>query len=399
MAKYSSNTINFTKQAIVNIPSPSSGRTYIYDQKVQSLGVMVYPSGTRTFFLYARSNGRPQKIIIGRFPDFSIDQARIKAMEMKTSIAHGNDPYAEKIAKRKEVTFGELFSRYLEEHAKKHKKSWKFDEEQYDRHIKKEFGSHKLSQINSEKVRKFHQKLGADIGKTGANRVLATISSVFGRATEWAIWNEENPTKRVRKFKQKSRERFLKGSELPKFFKALSEECNTTARDYVLISLLTGARKTNALTMQWKHIDFNAGVWCIPGEESKNGEILTIPLTQEALEILNTRKKLQKQKKQKSKYVFPGSGEAGHLADPKKSWKRILERAEIEDLRLHDLRRTLGSWQAATGANSFIIGKSLGHKSPQSTAIYARLDTDPVRNSMQTAVSAMYKASEAKDDK
>jgi integrase len=64
---------------------------------------------------------------------------------------------------------------------------------------------------------------------------------------------------------------------------------------------------------------------------------------------------------------------------------------------LHDLRRTLGSWQARTGASLAIIGKSLNHKSPQATAIYARLDLDPVRQSVNTATSAMLEAGAMKD--
>ena len=75
--------------------------------------------------------------------------------------------------------------------------------------------------------------------------------------------------------------------------------------------------------------------------------------------------------------------------EPKAGWKRILDKAGIKDLRLHDLRRTLGSWQAATGANTYMIGHSLGHKSPQSTAVYARLNLDPVRNSVEKATQAM----------
>ena len=81
-----------------------------------------------------------------------------------------------------------------------------------------------------------------------------------------------------------------------------------------------------------------------------------------------------------------------HLVEPKKGWKRILERAKIEDLRIHDLRRTLGSWQAKTGASLAIIGKSLNHKNQNTTAIYARLDLDPVRDSINTATSAMLTA-------
>jgi integrase len=90
-----------------------------------------------------------------------------------------------------------------------------------------------------------------------------------------------------------------------------------------------------------------------------------------------------------SPFVFPGYGASGHLASPKAAWKRVLDRAKINDLRIHDLRRSLGSWQARTGASLTIVGKTLGHKSPQSTAIYARLDLDPVRQSVETATSAM----------
>lgn len=78
--------------------------------------------------------------------------------------------------------------------------------------------------------------------------------------------------------------------------------------------------------------------------------------------------------------------------EPKKGWKRILERAGIDNLRIHDLRRTLGSWQAKTGASLAIIGKSLNHKNQNTTAIYARLDLDPVRDSVNKATSAMMQA-------
>ncbi len=88
-------------------------------------------------------------------------------------------------------------------------------------------------------------------------------------------------------------------------------------------------------------------------------------------------------------WVFKGTGATGHLVEPKTWWKRVLERASIKDLRLHDLRRTFGSYQAGAGANSYIIGRSLGHKSTQSTAIYARLNIDPVRDSVEKAAKAM----------
>ena len=103
----------------------------------------------------------------------------------------------------------------------------------------------------------------------------------------------------------------------------------------------------------------------------------------EAIEILKARQN------NGSVWVFPGTGATGHLIEPKRAWARLLERAGIDNLRIHDLRRTLGSWQAKTGASMVIIGKSLNHKSSSTTAIYARLDLDPVRESVDRATSAI----------
>ena len=186
-----------------------------------------------------------------------------------------------------------------------------------------------------------------------------------------------------KKFKEKSRDRFLQPDELPRFFKALSDEPNEAARDFFMISLLTGARKSNTLAMHWRDINFTTETWRI--EDTKNSESQTIHLPKEAVDILKERKIYSE-----SPWVFEGSGKSGHLADPKKAWMRILKEAGIDNLRIHDLRRTLGSYQAATGANGYIIGKSLGHKSQQSTAIYARLNLDPVRESVNKATGVMF---------
>ena len=108
---------------------------------------------------------------------------------------------------------------------------------------------------------------------------------------------------------------------------------------------------------------------------------------------------LESRKGNGSDFVFPGPGKSGHIADPKSGWKRILTAAEIKDFRLHDLRRTLGSWQAATGASLPVIGKSLGHHDVATTAIYARLDLDPVRLSVDTAAAAIIAAMTPKKSK
>ncbi len=169
----------------------------------------------------------------------------------------------------------------------------------------------------------------------------------------------------------------------------MAEENNDTIRDYFILSLLTGARRSNVLAMKWEQINLEQGEWRIP--ETKNGTPQIITLSEEALVLLQNRKATAD-----GEYVFPGTGSSGHLMEPKKGWERILTRAGITDLRIHDLRRTLGSWQAKTGASLSIIGKSLNHKSPTTTAIYARLDLDPVRESVEKATNAMLVAAGVK---
>jgi integrase len=195
----------------------------------------------------------------------------------------------------------------------------------------------------------------------------------------------------IKKFKEKARDRFIQPDELPRFFKALEEEESHISRDYIYISLYTGARKGNVLAMRWEEISFTTKEWRIP--KTKNGDSLTIHLPELAIEVLEKRKteneKLDLQDFQKQ-WIFPSlTSKSGHLEEPKKAWKRVLERAEIKDLRLHDIRRTLGSYQAISGASLQIIGKSLGHKSSQATEIYARMNLDPVRQSVDKALSLM----------
>ena len=220
--------------------------------------------------------------------------------------------------------------------------------------------------------------------------MLSLLSSVFGRAIEFDLWAGANPCTGVRKFPEQSRDRFLSGDELRRFFEALEQEPNDTARDFFTVALLTGARRANVLEMKWPDLDLDAATWRIG--RTKNGTPQTVALVEPVVELLRERKR-----QATSVFVFPGKGATGHLVEPKKGWSRICKAAGIEGARIHDLRRTMGSWQAKTGASLPVIGKSLNHKSQTTTAIYARLDLDPVRSAMEKAAAAMLATRELPD--
>ena len=177
------------------------------------------------------------------------------ATEVNATIAKGDNP-AEAMRKfRDEPTLGDLFLDYLERHAKVHKKSWMEDQKQFNRYMTK-FASRTLSSFQPSDFQRLHHRVGEEHGVYAANRLLSLLRAMFNRAKDWGLWNKDNPTQGIKKFKEKSRDRFLQSDELPKFFQALQNENNETMRDYFLISLLTGARRANVLSMRWAEINF-----------------------------------------------------------------------------------------------------------------------------------------------
>lgn len=379
----------FTKAAIEALSVPERGWTYHYDLKVQGLGIGIGSSGKKSFVVYRKINGRPERITLGRYPDLTIEQARGKASEINSKIANGLNPADIGRTSASEMTLDDLFNEYMIRTAAFNKRPDK-PKANYRLYLS-QWGKRKLSAIKHEEVDSLHKKLGRDKGVVTANIALKLLHVMYNKAiNEWRIWKGDNPAHGIKKFPEQSRDRFLQSDELPKFFQALASEQNATMRDYFLLSLLTGARRSNVLAMQWADVSLERAEWRI--KETKNGVPQTVTLSPEAVAVLLSRRPIEP-----SRFVFSGSGKSGHLAEPKKGWHRVLAHAGISDLRIHDLRRTLGSWQAKQGASLAIIGKSLNHKNQNTTAIYARLDLDPVRASVNTATSAMLAAGKAKD--
>ena len=432
----SQNVLKLTKRAIEAIPPAQAGTRVVYhDPETPGFQLRVSASGAKTFCWYARpKGGEPVRATIGRYPAIMPEQARAQAVQFNAQAVQGMDPAAKARMNLKESTFADLFKEYMERYAKG-KKTADSIRKQYERHLSSPLGSKKISQVTRQLLADLNSRIG-QTRPTTANRVMEIVSSVFNRAIEWGRC-ETNPAEGIRAFPEKSRKRFLQPHEMRYFFDALLTESSETMRDFFFISLLTGVRRSNVLEMQWNEVNFEAMEWHIP--ETKNGEPLNVHLVPEVLATLKARKKANRSR---SPYVFPGEGNTGHLVEPKAAWKRICRRGEayrliemiaqhekwdarklqverlkagsekhltelvtlakalnldtgvavLETLRIHDLRRSLGSWQARSGASLPMIGRTLGHKSIQATAIYAQIDQDPVRQSVQKATSAMLEA-------
>ncbi len=425
--------IKFGKEKIEGLPLPDAGkRVTYYDETVPKLALRVTATGTKTFYIVKRVGAEMSWLKLGVFTDMTVENARKEAETKLGLYATGDNPAAVKRAAKDEQTLDEYFKHFI---VNKRKKNGALLSAKTKGEYKAQFAKY-LAPIAKKKISKVSvadvKPLVRAIGKTHpvmANRVRALISSIYGLASEDGLVTS-NPAIGVTKYGETVRDRFLHADELPRFFAAVGQESNSTIRDYFLLSLLTGARRANVLAMRWNQIRLDEGIWRIP--TTKNGTPQNVTLSPEATAILKARKETAD-----GAFVFPGGGISEHLVEPKKGWQRIFDRDELtqlttriegagkafpvvegealtdalerarkaakrfkldtegtrlEALRIHDLRRTLGSWQAKQGASLAIIGKSLNHKTQQATAIYARLDLDPVRASVNQATAAMMEA-------
>ena len=269
------------------------------------------------------------------------------------------------------------------------------DERQFEKFLAP-WASRRLSTIKKADVQALHSRIGVGYeeqvkdktvrrgGTYAANRVLALLRAMLNKADEIG-YRGDNPAAGVKMFREQSRDRFLQPAEMEAFLTALAAE-PPLFKDFFLMALLTGARRSSVQAMRWADLDLEGRFWRIP--ETKGGMVVVVPLVVPAVAILAARR----EHANGSEWVFPSHGRAGHIMDPKAAWKRVLARAKLADLRVHDLRRSVGSWMAGQNVSLTIIGKVLGHKTPQATAIYARVAMDPQRAAMDAATTAMLTA-------
>ncbi len=368
-----------TKRVIDAAAHPSSGQVFLRDDELRGFAVRITP-GSKSFVVEREIHGRVKRLTIGRYGVMTVDQARDLAKIKIGEIAAGKDPVEEQRQRRKSITFDELAQIYLERHAV-HKKSASNDVGMLKKWLS-EWRPRRLNTITRADVASKHAEMGAAGHKTWANRMVALVRTMFNLAFDWGHHPGPNPASRIKFFKEVKRDRFVRPDELPRLWKALQNELNPYVRGAFFIALLTGARRSEVLGMTWADLDLAQGLWRIP--DTKAGRSHTLPLPRVVVDELLKLPRLDG-----NPYVFCGRWGRKNLNNVAKPWCRIRKEAGLHDMRLHDLRRTLGSWLVAAGASLPLIGKALNHSQPSTTAIYARLELDPVRSALEANATKM----------
>ena len=376
MAKLQYRTIS--KRTIGKLPVGDKEAVY-WDRDLPGFGVRVYPNGTKVYVVQTRVDGKSKRITVDRHGVISPDQARRKAAQMIARIKAGEDPKPEAVKKPTGPTVAELAERYLIEHVEVRCKPRTVDACRWlvKKFVLPDLGDMAIAAVQRGHITDLHHKHRNTPYQ--ANRILEVVRKMFNLAEAWGLREDgSNPCRHVQKYKEKKRERFLTEAEFHRLGQVLNETEaegpeNLASVTAIRLLMLTGCRLNEIQTLRWEDVGLEAAELRL--RDTKTGARM-VPLSNAAVSVLSALPC-----KEDSPWVIAGKKPGAHLTDIQKPWRRIRSRAELEDVRIHDLRHSFASRALALGESLPMIGKLLGHTQVQTTARYAHLANESVKAS------------------
>ena len=396
-----------------------------WDDQVPGFGVRVYPTGKKAFVLSYRSRGRKRLMVLGRFgADLTLDQARTKARKERVRVGEGADPLEEKRTAGRGRTFGDLIDDFMERHVQaRNLKTEHAIRRRLERNLPAGWKRRNADAIEAWEFEDLHRKIGAT-RPYEANRLLEILRAMYRDAPRWKYLppGAPNPLNGIEKFSEKKRQRWVTPEEVPALVHAIDEEPNVYVRAALWLYLLTGLRKSELLAARWSDIDWTRAQLRLPN--TKSGGEQRAALSAPAVMILRATPRLAG-----NSYILPGATDGSHLVNISKPWLRVRARATVRqwaegdspevirlierlrqhldrdptydecvaaarglrlelptglvDVRLHDLRRTVGSWLTQAQVDLNTIREALRHASIATTLVYSRLGADPARAAIE----------------
>ena len=368
-----------TKRFVESIAPDSHKPLTHWDSDLKGFGVVVMPSGRRTYCIQYRNQYRALKRLkIGVHGHLTTEEARDLAKKRLGQVAHGEDPAEQRKVNKALPTMSDLVNEYFERHGEfKRAKSQREDRDMANNFILPAFAKIPVFQVTLREVQYLHLKLKDTPYR--ANRVLSLLSKMFTLAISWD-WRETNPVIGIDKYREEKRDRWLNQEELDRLWEVLDRHSNLMTAYVFKFLILTGARKGEALGATWDQFDLEKGVWTKPSHLTKQKKKEHLPLSEKAVKVLQI---VKKRTPKGSVYVFPGRIEGEPLKEIKTFWKTALKEAKLENIRIHDLRHTHASHLVSSGLSLSIVGKLLGHTQASTTQRYAHLADEPLRHAAE----------------
>jgi integrase len=348
-------------------------------------------SGIGTYFLrYKNSFGKTAHQKIGRTNEISLNNARQKALQLKSEITSGVDLQEKAKRQKHTLTLAEFFYDHYLPHSKSRKRSWKKDESMFRLRVDDTFGKKLLTQVNRKDVTLFHTNLldQEQLSPASCDHYLKLLRRMLNLAVEWEML-EKNPLSRISLFREDNKvENYLDDEQLRKLLHVLHTHKNRMTCNVMLFLLSTGARLNEALSAKWIQIDEEKRLWLIPASNSKSKRVRSVPLNQSALDVLKSLGT-----KGKFEHLFVNLITGKRLVSVHTGWKLIREQAGLPNLRIHDLRHSFASFLVNNGRTLYEVQQILGHSVPTVTQRYSHLSTKTLLSASDAASLAISNAS------
>lgn len=358
----------------------------VWDRRLAGFGVRVYPSGTKVYVAQARGPNGSRRVSVGRHGLLRTVEARKAAARAIAGIVEGEQPRG---GGRGGPTVAQAAQRYLSEYAVPRCKprTVQMRDSVIRLHILPALGRMRLTAVRPEHALALHHGLSST--PTQANIVAITLSQIFRQAQLWGLLPPgTDPCAQVKLYRQRRRERFLTGVEVERLGRVLKEEQAhgrtwPSAIEAIRLLMLTGCRKNEILSLRCTDVDLNGRELRL--RDSKTGPRV-VPLSPAAVSLLE--RVIQSAE---GEWVMPGRKPGTHLKRLGNAWRRLRVRADLQDVRLHDLRHSFASTALAVGESLPTIAKLLGHRRIQSTARYAHLQRSAVREAAERVAISLAK--------
>ncbi|PZU11512.1 site-specific integrase [Sphingomonas sp.] len=351
----------------------------LWDSELAGFGCKLTPAGKRSYFLYYRTkDGQQRRPTIGAHGPLKPESARTIARAWLAEVAQGRDPSLTRALDKAAPTFDALCDRYLSDHADVRKKasSAEGDRRLIRLHLRPALGPKKVAAITRGDIQSLHHRLRGTPYE--ANRVRALASKMFSLSERWGMRPDgSNPATNIDRYKEEKRERYLTGAEVARLWQELNSDAaaakvSASAIAAIKMLMLTGRRLNEVLGMKWAWVDLEAKLLKLP--DTKGGR-LTVSLGDAAAALLADLKA----QAGNHPYVIPGAIEDKPLVNLQKPWRVVRALADLNDVRIHDLRHTFASVGAGMGMSLHMLGRLLGHTQAATTSRYAHLAQSPVQ--------------------
>lgn len=353
--------------------------TVFWDSELSGFGVRVYPSGAKMYVVQTRARGKSTRITVGRHGVLTPEEARRRAALIIARVKAGEEPIPAPLAPKPEPgpTVADLAERYRTEHLEVRCKpsTVKTASTAIEQHILPAPGTLPLMEVERDKVMALHGGLSETPAM--ANLAVDVISRMFTMAEAWGMVPDgSNPCREIVKYRMRKRERFLTDGEFRRLGVVLGEavsggKVSVHAAAAIRLLMLTGCRCNEILTLLWEDVDLEANEMRL--RDSKTGP-RAVPLSPAAVKVLSDLPRVPG-----NPWVIAGRVKGTHMKNLGGPWGIVRARADLNDVRIHDLRHSFASRALALGESLPMIGKLLGHARAQTTARYAHLARDSVK--------------------